>query len=509
MKNNIFCCPDVVSGQQEDSLKYEAVTILEKVPFRKTNQGIVCVEIGMEWLKIAAAAVGLARKKLTKLNIKKESFAGSLLGTLAESGIKTNAIRTYLPRHLATIRILELPSLDKNEIANMVELQVAKQTPYSNEEVISSFKILGHADKGGYTKVMLAIVRKSIIEERLKLFQEAGMDVKFIGLSSEMISNLCQYSLKFKQAFSKEAVIGLVDMDSNFTDFVFISKYGLVFTRSIFIGLENVYAEPSTWKDKFIVQLKNSIDIYRQQGLSMDVGKIVISKSLEENTGLSAVLKIVFPLPVEVFDFMNVISVSKGISELSRVHSRNISLLACLGTLLLRKEPELNFLPREMQIKRKLETRTKKLTLAGVLLLSFLMLLSAVVAERIYNKTRFLNVLKQEVSRTDKEAAEIEKTKLRMEIIRKYSDKRYSLLNGLRELYEVIPDKIYLSSLSYNNGKGVILAGISETMSDVFQFASTIENLKYFEKVKTNYVAKKGKEDREVVYFELVCAIAR
>lgn len=505
MENNLFCCPNVTSGQQGDSLRYEAVTILE----RKRKQEIVCVEIGMDWLKIAAAAVGPARKKLTKLNIKKESFAESLLGALAEEGIKTNTILAYLPRHLATIRILELPSLDKNEIANMVELQVAKQTPYSNEEVISSFKILGSADKEGYTKVMLGIVRKNIIEERLKLFQEAGMDVKFIGLSSEMISNLCQYSSKFKQVFSKEAVIGLVDMDSNFTDFVFISKNGMVFTRSIFIGLENVYAEPSTWKDKFIVQLKNSIDIYRQQGLNRDVDKIVISKSLEENTSLAAVLKTVFPVPVEVFDFMNVISVSEGISEVSRVHSRNISLLSCLGTLLLRKEPELNFLPREMQIERKLETKTKKLTLAGVLLLSFLMLLSAVFAEKIYNKTRLANVLKQEVSRTDKEAADIEKMKLRMEIIRKHSDKRCSPLNGLQELYEVIPDKIYLSSLSYNNGKEIILTGTSETMSDVFQFASTIENLKYFEKVKTNYVAKKRKEGVEVVYFELGCAIAR
>lgn len=490
------------------------MNILEKISFKKTKHEIVTVEIGMDWLKIAAVTLGPGGRKLAKINVKKvtsfkQNFSRSITDALTESGIKTDTVLTYLPRHLTTMRILELPSVDKNEIADMIELQAAKQTPYSKEEIISNFKILGPADKEGYTKVMLVIVRKSIIEERLKLFREAGLDARFIGLSSEMIFKLYQYVLKFKQVSYKDTVVGLIDMDSNFTDFIFIRKNDMVFTRSIFIGMENVFAEPGTWKDKFVGQLKNSLDIYRQQGLSRDVDKIIISESLEESTGLSDALKAELSVPVEVFDFMGSIPVSEEISRASVFHSKNISLLSCFGTLLSAEAPELDFLPRDMQIKRKLEKRSKDVTLSGILLLTILMLFSALFAEKIYNKTRFLNALKQEVSRTDKEAGGIEKMKLRMDMIRKHSDKKYSPLNCLRELYKVIPGEIYLSSLGYNNGKEIILAGTSDTMSSIFEFVNTIENLEYFEKVKTNYVTKKKKEGKEVVDFELVCAIAR
>ncbi|MFH1856005.1 MAG: pilus assembly protein PilM [Candidatus Omnitrophota bacterium] len=490
------------------------MNILEKLSFAKTKKETVSLDLGMDWFKLAAAETGPAGKKLTKLNVKKvtsfkHSFSKSIADAFKECGLKSNSVVTYLPRHLTTIRILELPSMDKNEIADMIELQVVKQTPYSREEIITNFKILGPAEKKGYARVMLVIVRKSIIEERLKLFREAGLEVNFIGLSSEMILELYRQVLKFGKNPPKDAVIGLIEMDSNFTDFLFFRDNNLIFTRSIFIGLENVLAEPQTWKDKFIEQIKGSLEIYKQQGLFKDVNKLVISEALEKVTGFSILLEESLNLPVEVVKFVESVPATEEFLSAASFHAKNVSLLPCLGALFASEEQELNFLPKQIQMRKKFEERSNQITTSGVLLLSILMIISGIFAERIYNRNRTLNLLKQEINKTTKEADRVEKMKLRIDMIRKYSDKKYSPLNSLLELYRVFPEEMYLTSFGYENGKQIILSGTSGAMSGIFQFVNVLENSAYFEKAKTNYVTKKKREGQEIVDFELICDISR
>ena len=72
-----------------------------------------------------------------------------------------------IPRHLATLRFIELPSTELSEINNMVEFQALKELPYAKEEIITSFKNLG-AYKKGFSYIMLAIVKRQLIEEMIK-----------------------------------------------------------------------------------------------------------------------------------------------------------------------------------------------------------------------------------------------------------------------------------------------------------------------------------------------------
>lgn len=492
-------------------IQNKSYKILNKFPFRAKKK-IVAVEIGMDWLKVAEAEVSPTGKKITKLNIKKlislkRDLTQDIAAIFKDLNIQSDTVITYLPRHLATIRILELPTTDKDEIADMVELQAIEQTPYSKEEIVTNFKIL-ESNKEGYAKIMLIIVHKGVITERLKLFQDAGLEVQFIGLSSEMAFNLSHQLLSKKHLAEEDTVIGFIDMDLNFTDFLFIYN-NILFTRSIFIGAENILAEPKVWKDKFVNQIKNSIEIYKHQGFTKNVGKIVINRVAAEIEDLQELLKQTLNLPVEVLNILNDVPLSEDALKVAKDYNKKTSLLALFGSLLSSQESELNLMPEELKMKDIIEERSKQVIISGVLLLSILMVISGILIEKIYNKSCLLNVLKQQVLKTDKNANYVEEMKLKINMIKSYLNKKYSVVNCLNQLYKIVPDEIYFDSIVYEHSRELILTGSSDAMSIVFEFVTVLENLEYLEKIKTNYVTKKKRKDKEVVDFELVCPITK
>ncbi len=481
--------------------------------YSKSKNKIVSAESGVDYLKIVKAQQGLTGREITKLSIKKsvstkEDLKEALKSALKELDATSGDVVTYIPRHLATIRTLDLPSADRDEITDMVELQVAAQTPYSKEEVITNFKILGPA-KEGHTKVMLVLVRKSIVDEQINLFRELGLEVRSIGLSSEMAFNLYKQASKNKPACEKDATIGFIDIDSNFTDFLFIYNNNLVFTRGIFIGIDNLLADPEIWKDKFIAQIKNSIEVYQLQGLGQSVNEIIVTRVAAKIEGFLDYLRECLNLPVRVVDLFENTALSDDALKTAKPYLDTVSLSASIGSLISGDEPEISLLPQQLQLRKKFEQRSKEVVLCGFLLVSILMTVSGILIERLYNKISLVRVLKQEVLKTNEAAGQVEKIRSKIDLIKWCLDEKYSSLNCLYQLYNVIPEEIYFTSIIHNFGEQTVLTGVSSDISSVFKFVTTLERLDFFEKIKTNYTTKKKRGDKEVVDFELTCSISK
>jgi Tfp pilus assembly PilM family ATPase len=481
--------------------------------FSKSKNKTVCAEAGVDYIKIGSAQQGLTGREVTRLSVKKsvsskEDFKGAFKAAFKELNITGGDLITYVPRHLATIRTLDLPSADRDEIADMVELQITAQTPYSKEEVITDFKILGPA-KEGHTKVMLVLVRKSIIDEQIKLFRDMGFEVRSIGLSSEMAFKLFRQTVKNKPTHEKDATLGFIDIDSNFTDFLFIYNNNLVFTRGIFIGIDNLLADPEIWKDKFIAQIKNSIEVYQLQGLGQGVNEIIVTRVAAKIEGFLEFLKEGLNAPVKVLNLFENAAISEDALRTVEPYLDTISLSASAGSLLSGDEPEINLLPQQLQLRNKFEQRSKDVVLCGLLLVSILMTVSGILIERIYNKISLVRLLKQEVLKTNDDAGRVEKIRSKIDLIKWCLDEKYSSLNCLYQLYNVTPDEIYFTSIVHNFGEQTVLTGVSSDISSVFEFVTTLERLDFFEKIKTNYTTKKKRGDMEMVDFELTCSITK
>jgi Tfp pilus assembly PilM family ATPase len=466
----------------------------------------LAVEIG-DWIKIAESALTPAGFKISKINVKKTldikgDLSSGIKGMLKEAGIKTNQAILIISRQFVTIRNLELPSTDDKEIREIIDLQASKQTPYSREEIIFGFKSRKSL-KEGYSDVLLAIAKKDIIEERIKVLKDAGLDAVSVRLGSEAIYQYFLLLNKDKQ----DRTILFIDIDSVFSDVMVISKNNLEYSRNIPIGKDFILANPDSWKDALIEEVKRTLGIYQHEAGSKNIEQILCAGTTEGLNGLLPALRAEFNLSVDTAGFLGPpLLFDKTTSSYTHA-AKHVSLSSVSGILCPAENPDINLLPQDAEIEKQIREKTKNITNTGILVILFFALLSAILTQKFYVKSSYYNTLHEKFVRTEKESSGIEAVKVRVDTIREYLDAKGSVLNVLQELSAVMPAEVYLTSINYKKNKEVILAGTSETMSDVFKLVTLMEELGCFEKVKTNYATKKKKENKEVVDFELSCPI--
>src|SRR3989338_2460610 len=103
------------------------------------NRPTAVIEIGNDWIKFLRVDASARRRIISKIFFSKlsqikEPVENVLSRVFKEFGLSRRwTVILSLPRQLATLRILELPSENSAEIEEIIQLQVGKQTPYSKE----------------------------------------------------------------------------------------------------------------------------------------------------------------------------------------------------------------------------------------------------------------------------------------------------------------------------------------------------------------------------------------
>ena len=72
------------------------------------------------------------------------------------------------------------------------------------------------------------------------------------------------------------------------------------------------------------------------------------------------------------------------------------------------------------------------------------------------------------------------------------------------------PSEIYLHGITFQEDSHVILKGVSQKMSTVFEFLSILEKQPNFHHVKTKNVTKSGSRGKKrVINFEITCPLTK
>ena len=489
---------------------------LKKPVFKKP---VVVVEIGNDWLKIVENNPSSTGRCITKVNFMKlaqikEPVADAISKIFRDLKLNKQSVITYIPRHLVTVRILEFPSINPKEISDMVNLQVGKQTPYSKEEIVSAHRIID-TEREGYTKVMLVIARRNLISERVETLQKAGIEVEKVAVSSEGVYNW--FSIAYRQELNParnsisngvnlgpQALI-LVDIDSNYSDFIIIRKEKLVFSRNILIGANHLLEERDKWQDKFIEELKHSIELYQNEERDSKIVKIFLGGAARYISDLDSSLSARLDLPAETTDPLKNIRMREDIGVLREENFKFISVSSLFGASIKHKELELDLTPSELRIQKLMEEKRKRLTIMGILFTSIVMMTSLLLLTNIYSKNAYLTQLKQRIAKIEKDANVVEKMRMRIDLVGKRLDARGSSINILNEIHKLTPKEIYFTNINVEEKKQAILRGHAFAMSDVFKFVTTLENSPYFEGVKATYTTTKKEKDTEYADFEIVC----
>ena len=157
---------------------------IKKLPLfpASARQELVGIDIGSEHLKLIQLKDALNKREL--VNLISRPIAGLpdievskiIKASLEELKLKNPRIITVIPAHQVITKNIEIPSIDHNEIQEIVNLQASRHTPYSREEIIVDYIELG-IYKNSYTKILLVIITNAVIKKQFELWIRLGLSL--------------------------------------------------------------------------------------------------------------------------------------------------------------------------------------------------------------------------------------------------------------------------------------------------------------------------------------------
>src|SRR3989344_5112023 len=383
--------------------------ITTKLKLPQGRKPAVVVEIGNDWLKVMEGNPSAKESFVTKASFRKlveikEPVTVALTKIFKDLKLSPQGVIACIPRHLVTVRILEFPSTNPRDIRDMVSLQVGKQTPYSRDEIIFTYKTIS-VNAAGYTRVMLVIARRNLVNARVEVLQKAGIEVEKVTMSSEGLAHWFQMTYWAQTSPSKskiydnvkledQAVI-CVDIDSNYSDFIVLRQGKLVYTRNFLVGANHLLGEDVTWREKFGEEVTHSIGLYQNEDRDAKIVQLFLGGSAAHVPQLAQMLATKVDVPVVMTEPTHNVHLTKGLTLFEKDDGRFVSPCPLIGMSLGAAALELDLTSSELRIKKQMEGRRKQITVTGVLVLSLIMMLSTLFFIVFYGKSSYLAGIKR------------------------------------------------------------------------------------------------------------------
>lgn len=459
------------------------------------------IEWAGEWIKLARAEnariTGLWFRRvegdpvLTLAGLLKELPAGA-----------PGTVVAILPRSLATLRVLEFPSLDPREIRDMVELQIGRLTPYSRDEMVTDFKLIG-SERAGYGRVLLAIATASAARQRFGLPEECGLPVTRLTVGTEALMQL--------PALRDLPDIGVLDLDSNAAEFCVRRGGQPVYSRTLPIGLAALATRSVEEEHRFLQEFHRAVDSYRNENSGARLETVwVTGAKLPSEEWLAR-------LRVEAGVALDLAPPESDLSEdlratVASAAAAGVSLSAVMGAARAPGQLELSLIPETVQSRRKLEKRARQLTVLGILLLALLAVAALAVEGRVARRQQLLTELRRQVAETGPAAALVEEQTRKALIAGSRLDARKTAVRVLSELHALIPETVTLTSIQMDRTTppgtsastlSITLRGQAPTVGDTVRLVGLLEESAALSNVRSTRTTS----GRDKTDFEITCEV--
>ncbi len=463
------------------------------VSFNKNILKIVCLKIGANKLEI----VSLFSHNI--VGLKENNIAQVIREHIDSLKYKKFDIVNILPTDTVITKSIEIPSTDPQEIKEIVNLQASRHTPYSREEIIVDYLSIGDY-KGNYTKILLVIIVRSYIKKQLEIFEKAKININTIVLAQEAVAKVIPKMLDLD---TNNFPVCIVHIDDHSSDFIVILKRKPIYARNIPIGIQNLLkGERAEYKSKFLEEIKMSIEAYQTESIEKTPDEFILTGLVEELRNWEKSLSDILHMNVKVLPYFSKFTISKSIMETTS-KSEYLAYLNVIMPLLAWKDVEIDLLPEEIKLKLSFEEKSKEMIKTGVLILGVLILgISIFVSEIVFKKIYFQE-LNKKYSFLDKEINEIKEKAVRINLIEENLHNSEYFLNLLADFHEIVPSFLQIIDINFNNKINFSVKGTAASMATVFTFVDSMENSKYFKKVKTRYATKRKDGLRDLTDFEL------
>jgi len=384
----------------------------------------------------ARRGIAVSKAHVTRIDSDAPDLAATVRETFAVQKFPKSRIVGCMPRQVVTVRMLDLPSTDPDEISDMVDLQSAAQTPYSREEVVFDYRVLG-VGQGGYTKVMLAIVQRSVLRERHLLFEEAGIDVERMCISSEGLLNWLSATRP-----SSSGGLMVVDVDASNSDCSVFADGCLVFTRNIQTGAEGLSNSGQRGLSAFAGEVRRSLEMCQSDVQGVAAKQVLVTGGGVAVSGLADALSVELGLPVEEVSSTACVTREPREAPLADIAAQGVSLTSVVGVAAGQGNMTFGFLPDSVRSRRRLLGRARRTARLATLMMALFVSLSCCASVSFYLRWKHLNTL---IDETDTKSVRAQRVQVMKGVINEVITRagtEGTVIRQLGELHTGTPEGI-------------------------------------------------------------------
>lgn len=372
-----------------------------------------------------------------------------------------------IPRCMVFVKFIDVPSLDEDEIGKMAEFQAVKEVPQTKESLVISYRNLG-SYKPGYSSLMLAMVDKNTVQEKIEEENARGAEVSYVRLYSELIY---LYLLK-KGILSRDKVSFIVHIGKDDSEIMIVNKGRPIFSRGFKSG------------ERFLEEIGRSLSAYNREKDNPRIDNIIAAHHV--NVGIENVasyIKNLFTVPVDFYEY------SDDLKEMG--------LLA-----------KIDLVPTEITNRDRKIKKMQESILTYSLAAFSVILLFAFLSFRIYEKRNMLGIISTTTGKMQAGAEKLETLLKKIEVVKKHRNEGNFIIEVFQNSYRLTPGGTSISAVHYDGKANIIYKGSSRDMEGVLAFVKNLKGSKYFKKAEVDYAAKKKAGGEDFTDFSIKCEIA-
>jgi len=440
------------------------------------------LEVSSDWIKLIEVAGGRGGISVLRAHLepvdKDTVVSESLQKAMSKGKFSRMPVISCIPRQLVNVRLLELPSTEQTEIRDMVELQIARQTPYSLNEILSGYKRLGAIRQGAYTRIMLAIVQRTVVRERFYAIEAAGLSVERMTISSEGVLN---WFLHRTRSEPPARVNALLDVDSFFTHMIVVQRGRVIYTKSILWGAR----QAGEGLDVFVQRVTEAFQSCHESLRETVIENLTVSGAGVHLEGIEDALGKALSIPCRKVDCLEDVREGRDVESLRDSRYATASLTALVGMALAPNLLDFDFIPDVVRLRARIADQARRWAVAAGLLIT------AMVSASLYGMLATgyrVNSLSKVTTSTDALQDRVVRVERMLEVVRATNerlDSRFLPEHLLPVIHRAVPEGVYLETLDLDVGRSrFTLGGSAPSRRDIRELIRMLEESPFFKGVE-------------------------
>ena len=415
--------------------------------------------------------------------------------------VKAGGAYLVLPRHLAILKVLRLPSQDERELRQMAEIQISSQTPYTMDEVEYDIRVISR-DEEGYTKVLLIVIPKDVTERFIDLAEQARFTLAGITISSFGLLGWFRYQAG-RNRLDAKSPLALCNIDLNHTEICFLEKQRLIFSRNVNVGLRELRSTP----DELIQQIALSIKYYESERMGGPLSRFVVVSGQSDLQEFIGQLEGQLQMPCESISPTDGVSLPRHLRDAVLEADAGLTLTAPMGIHFADPKQVVSLLPRSIRASK--QNRILKRELIKLFLCVMLLYATAlfVWSIRLSEKEKQVERLRSAVSELDPQIDEAKRKMRLIEYFDQYVDGRIFIPEVMGQLAKLVPEDISLNSLYLNERCVFTIQGYAQTREALNDFQARLVNEPMFRKVNLEFATSRRIFTMQVTDFKFTASL--